>query len=105
MSETNLTTMRTSTSETERRCAMSYPPTTLRRRETRRTRRSHRSKNGVRRVPDYHKTARKAVDHFVLDCVLLCIASERRGKGIFKGTAISDFHYLDGVDLPQFGTA
>lgn len=62
-------------------------------------------KDGVRRVPDYHKTARKAVDHFVLDCVLLCIASERRGKGIFKGTAISDFHYLDGVDLPQFGTA
>ena len=62
-------------------------------------------KTGVRRVPDYAKDNKEKIDNFVLDCVLLCIASEKRGKGIFTSTAIADFHFLDGVDLPQFGTA
>jgi len=62
-------------------------------------------KSGVRKVPDYHKVPKAKVDDFVLDCVLLCIASEKRGKGIFSGTAVKDFHFLEGVDLPQFGRA
>lgn len=62
-------------------------------------------KAGARKMPDFEKVDRKKVDGFVADCALLCIASEKRGKGIFKGTAISDFHLLDGVDLPPYGTA
>ena len=62
-------------------------------------------KNGVRKMPDYTKDGRKKINDFVMDCGLLCIASERRGKGILKGTVIKDFHLLDGADLPQFGTA
>lgn len=62
-------------------------------------------KSCLRKVPDYNTVSRKKVDDFVLDCVLLCIASEKRGNGIFNGTVISDFHFTEGVDLPQFGTA
>lgn len=64
-------------------------------------------KAGIRSVPDPHRAPKKKVDHFVLDCVLLCIASERRGKGIFAGTAIKDFHFIDDImdGMAPFGTA
>jgi hypothetical protein len=62
-------------------------------------------KRDVRELPDLTKASKQTVDNFVMDAVLLCIASERRGKGIFAGTVIEDFEIVDGVDMPTFGTA